>query len=263
MKNWSKAGSVSIVAAICILVGAAGSQAADSGVDELLSRSSDSLQEIGLVNSGDSFYENFISGRLDVGLRISHFDFTESKKRIYGEDGSFRGGFTEGISTDELIEDQNYMPTLYMRYWILKYFGVEVGWERIAAGTSTYWDGHSDGDLEAAGPTFMLVASTDRQKRVYGYAGIGLARLMADFDDDPWKEGIHNIKVKDTTATLFEFGAAVDLGRNIKLDLTTRHMQADIDSHFWLQYGDLHINDHYWKFPVDNWATQIGIIYSF
>lgn len=257
---------------VCLLAPQSGLLAADEGaVEEVISDSEkESIPDfdkapvdLPVVGKSNIFYEKFIQDRLDVGLRVSYFEFDNPLKRTFNEDGSFRGGFTAGISLDTIEEDQNYLPVLYLRYWVHRYIGVELGWERLAAGTSTYWDGHSDGDLEASGPTILLIASTDRAKRVYVYAGFGYAQLMADFDDDPWGEGIHNIKVEDTTATIMEFGAVVGLGRNLKLDLTARHLVADIDSHFWLQYGEVRRNDRYWSFPVDNWAAQIGLLYSF
>jgi len=210
------------------------------------------------------FYEEWIVDRLELGIRFVHFGFTDAEEQMFDGGGTFIGGFTEGISIDALEEKQDYMPVFYARWWFHEYFGIELGWERLEGETDTYWDGHTDGNLFAYGPTLLLVGSYRMQDYpAQPYAGLGVAYLFADFDDDPWDEGIHNIKVDDTTAFLAEAGCTFDVYKNLKADLALRYMWAEVDSEFYLQYGEVKTNQRSWAFPIDNWAVQLGLLYAF
>ena len=215
----------------------------------------------GAVEGAASYMPPALADRISVGVRSAHFDFTNNKKRIFAADGEFIGGFTEGISIDELNEIQNYRPLVYGRYQCTDYIALEIAQERIRGDALTYWDGHTDGELDVKGVSLTFLGVFANATRFQPYAGAGVAYLDAEFDHAPWGQGVHIIDTeKRTTGYLVTAGCSVAVWSGLSIDIEIRYLEADVDSHFSFVPNN---SNYYWTFPIDNWAGQAGVKWTF
>jgi len=204
--------------------------------------------------------QEWIAARLSVGARITHFEFTDGEEQMFDESGQFIGGFTEGISIDQLDEIHNYNPLIYGRYRFTKYFSVEVAQERIRGDARSYY-GHTDGELDVKGVSLQALLTASRASRFQPYAGLGVAYLDCEFDHAPWGYGVHIIDTEsDTIGYLATLGCTATVWRRLSIDGELRYLVADVDSHFHFVPNRSHF---YWTFPIDNWAAQVGAKWTF
>ncbi len=201
-----------------------------------------------------------LQDRFSVGVRYTYFDFTGGTERMFAQSGEFIGGFTEGISIDRLDEIQNSSPTLYGRCRVFKYVAIEVGQEKLRGDARTYY-GHSDGELDVDGLSLQILGTLPNRTPFEPYVGAGVAFLDAEFDHAPWGQGVHIIDTEDGTRGLVaSAGCGIRLWKGLSIDIIVRYMQADIDAHFHWVPDDRH---YYWTFPIDNWAGQAGVKWTF
>jgi hypothetical protein len=224
------------------------------------------------LEKGTAFYERFVVDHVELGLRSSYFRLTEPTRRIYDQNGTFIGGFTEGISIDELQERQSLWPIPYLHINLDRYFGAEFGWEHFRARTSTYgvppWESHTDGDLVAGGPLFGLRGCYANRTRFAPFVMAGCALLKTDFEEDEWwyAGGLHSIDVKNTVGVVVAGGCAARLIQNLWVELAVRRMWADIEAHYYISMsrdGRNRTNETDWTFPFGNWSGQLGLKYDF
>jgi opacity protein-like surface antigen len=212
------------------------------------------------VEGAASCLPNCLADRISIGIRSAHFDFTQNKKRMFTADGEFIGGFTEGISIDRLKELQNYEPLIFGRLRCTDYIAVELAQERMRGDARSYY-GHTDGELDVKGVSLTLLGIFANTSRLQPYAGAGVAYLSAEFDHAPWGYGVHLIDTAShTTGYLVTVGCSATIWRGLAVDIAARYLEADVDSHFSYVPNASH---YYWTFPIDNWAWQAGLKWTF
>lgn len=225
--------------------------------------------EVDWSSSWTSFDERYLEDHFEVGLRITHWTLSDPSKGIYNAEGTFIGGFAEGISTDDLSVQQDYLPSLFLRYKFIPYLGLELGLEKLRAETSTYWDGHTNGDVVMRGPSLSLVGQYPNDTIFTPYAGIGLAFLNGNFEEDgKWHRAsgyTRNMEAGDVTATLLTLGCSIQIVESLEADISFRSMSnADSDAKYYLRWNDGGIsNTAKFTWPLDATSFQIGVKYLF
>ena len=210
-------------------------------------------------------YDSFIIDHLSIGLRFSHFTFTDPSKKTYDDEGNLTGGYTYGISTYDLEERQSYDPTLYLIYAFTPYVALQIGWEEIEgrAWTLDTADPHYDGDMILSGPSVVLQVRYDNKTILTPYLGIGIAMLEGDFEEeDSWSAGgFRNMTAADTTGYIFAVGTSVSAYKHVEIDLSFSYMRAESDARYYLR-GEGHDRST-WTWPADATIAQIGLRYAF
>ncbi len=220
----------------------------------------------------DSFYSRFIKDHLSIGLRFSHFAFTEPSQRTYDAGGNLIGGYTAGISTYDLEERQKYLPYLYLLYKVNPYIALQIARERIEgrAWTLDFNDPHYNGNMILSGPSFTLLGRFANRTRFTPYGGIGIARLTARFQEGgSWSGGGRRImRADDTTGIIYTLGSSVSaegtplsILDNVELDLSVTYMRAESDANYQLVPETR--NRAEWTWPADSILYQIGVRYGF
>ena len=215
----------------------------------------------GIISSANALeVPDWLRDRVSVGARVTHFTFTDNKERIFSENGEFIGGFTEGISIDELDEIQNHDPLLYGRYHFSDYIALEVAQERMRGDALSYY-GHTDGELVIDGFSLQLMGSYPNSTIFTPYIGVGAALLFAEFDHAPWGYGVHIIDTEsETVGLLASAGCSISVWNRLSIDVDLRYLEASVDSHFNFVPNASH---YYWEFPLDSWAAQVGAKWTF
>lgn len=210
------------------------------------------------------FFDEFIVDHLEIGLRISHFSFKEPSERTYDADGNLAGGYTAGISTYDMEEEQHYFPLPYLRYNFLPYVGLQFGWENIEGKTITLdTDAHSDGNVVLSGPSLMLYGRYPIEEMFAPYAGIGMVFFSGNFDEESgWHaDGLRNMTADDCTGTLLTLGSSITVYENLEADVSFSYLKAESDGTYWMR-GDAQPRAT-WTFPCDSWLFQVGVKYAF
>jgi outer membrane protein W len=219
--------------------------------------------------------EPYLAERLEVGLRIAHFSFVDPERRTLDANGQGVGGYTYGISTYSMSEQQNYTPTLYARYYFNDYFGIQVAWEYLEGRTKTRdvqtlepYD-HSNGNPRLRGPSFVALGRYPLQNvghpfdMITPYAGVGVVLFSGSFlhDFDWHANGRRNMEVDDTTGWLGVLGTSIALYEGWTVDLEMNYVRARPDARYWMR-GDQGYRAE-WQFPMDSWVFQAGVKYAF
>jgi len=221
-------------------------------------------------------YEDYIVDHFEAGLRITHFQFKDPTQYTRDASGNITGGYTAGISTYDLEEEQSYMPTIYLRYNVIEYITLQFSWEYLKGKAwniqvPPYPQG-SDGDLILSGPSFSLYGRYPiefeqiENFRVAPYAGVGIVFFKADFEQDSeWHaDGLRNMEADDTTGYLLTLGTSVTLWENIEADLSISSLKAEPSAKYWYRGRGTSDNpDNEWDFPADSWLYQFAVKYVF
>lgn len=210
------------------------------------------------------FFDEFVVDHLELGLRVTHFTFKDPTERTYDENGNLIGGYTAGISTYDMDEEQHYVPLPYIRYNFLPYVGLQFGWENIEGKTITLdKDAHTDGNVVLSGPSFLLYGRYPIEDFMAPYAGIGVVFFKGDFDEESgWSEGgLRNMTADDCTGTLLTIGTSFKVYEHLQGDISLSSVTAESDASYWMR-GDSQ-NRASWKFPCDSWLVQVGLKYAF
>lgn len=208
----------------------------------------------------ESFRKTYLENHLEVGVRVSHFSLEDTKKQEFDDSGNFVGGFLGSI--DRLDEEQDYMPTLYARYNVNPYAGIELGWDRFEVKTGTYFD-TSDGNFTYSGLHLLFRGRYPNKTILTPYASIGWSFLSGDVDyNSAWHDsGRRNLYPDDTTAFSIGGGCEIAVARNWSLDFGVRYIKADFDVEYKLAAESTSRGD--FNFPLDNLTVQTGISYRF
>ncbi len=221
--------------------------------------------------AASDFYSMFLEDRLSIGIRASHFIFTEPSEKTYDENGNLAGGYTWGISTYDLEERQKYIPYPYVLYKFTPYVALQIARERIEgrAWTLDRNDPHYNGNMILSGPSFTLLGRFPNRTRFTPYGGIGFARLDARFQEGgSWSGGGRRImRAEDTTGYIYTIGSSVSaegtslaILDNIELDLSVTYMRAESDASYRLLPETSDRAD--WTWPADTVLVQLGIRYE-
>ena len=208
------------------------------------------------------YYERYIVDHLEIGLRVSPYKFKEDTKHTYDSSGNWVGGYTKGISTYKMEEEQSYVPTPYIRYNFIEYVGLELSWMRLEGKTVTYWDQYTDGSLLLSGPSAMVYGRYPTG-RFAPYAGIGMVWFSADFQMDPsWHaDGLRNMVSEDCIGLQLTAGTSVEIYKHIEADIALSSVNAESSTRYWMR-GDSR-DRATWDYPVAAWVLQLGLKYAF
>jgi hypothetical protein len=228
---------------------------------------------------------NVLKDKLELGLRMTYYQLTEGKNNDPDGDGNYFLG-----SINELEEEQSSQLRPYARYFPVPYVGVELSWEEMSLITRKYTSTYdTDGIIKVDGPAFSLVGRYPNETRFtpYGQAGLFMANGgfqyakwwhngfpeygQAFFDwqamgSPAWPNGGYqrNIDISDEMGTFFAGGCSIKLFDHLSLDLQARYMMLDVDAHYTLSFGGVVRDDRgTYTFPLDNWAYQMGLKYTF
>ncbi len=204
--------------------------------------------------------KQYLAEHVEIGARISCFRLKRSKKQEFDKDGKFIGGFLGSI--DEIDEQQDFSPTLYLRYNINNNFGLELGWDKFDVRTRTYYD-TSDGDFEYSGFSFLLRGRYPNETTFTPYASLGWSLLGGDVDYNPeWHDnGRRNLYPDDTIAFSLGLGCEFELAPNWRADMGLRMIKADFDVEYKLAAERSSRGS--FNFPLDNTTVHAGISYYF
>lgn len=203
--------------------------------------------------------------RLEVGLRISHFTLVDDKKE---------SGFLGSI--DELEADQDYMPTLYGRFFFTPYVGVELGYDKARAITRKFTlpppgfstDDDSDGTIVLEGPSIEIVGRYPNETIFTPYAGFGPVLYGeylgdANFEHTAWwhngfdsiaderltaweAEGrpkggggkMRTIELSETMGWMLSGGVSVAVYEGLQVELSVQYVWAEVDAHYYLSRAE-------------------------
>ncbi len=232
--------------------------------------------------------EQFLADKLEIGLRFTYFSLVDDEKNNYDKNGNFVDGFLGSIN--KLDAEQTFMPYPFLRYYPIPYVGIELGYDKMRAKTKKYYDDDddSDGSIDMKGPSIALLGRYPNETTLTPYGGVGVVFYNCDFEyDGYWHHGFRNsadynawraqgspewpnngyernIKLSDTTAWYITGGASWEIVEHIALDFQLRYMWADVDAHYYLSfYGNKFDDRGNFNFPMENWAGQLSVKYSF
>lgn len=215
------------------------------------------------------FYKNYVEGKLEIGLRMNYFSFSDSHQRTYDQNGNLSGGYTEGISTYRLDEIQTDWPTPYLRYNLMENLALHLGWEHLEgdAWTLDQADPHTDGQLIMGGPSFMALGRYPNETIVTPYGGMGFALLFADFEESRdeggsnwYGNGKRTMQVDDDLAFMFTMGCTIEIWENLSADLSFNYLGAESDAGFMIDGRE---QPQTWTFPAENTYFSFGLQYNF
>jgi outer membrane protein W len=116
--------------------------------------------------------KDIVKDRLEIGFRFTRFTLVDNKKE---------SGFLGSIN--ELEDDQSDTPTLFGRFFVTPYVGVEIGYDKVSAVTRKWTtpgiDGtgdkskDSDGTIVLQGPLVEIVGRYPNETIVTPFAGFG------------------------------------------------------------------------------------------
>lgn len=234
-------------------------------------------------------FNEFISGRLEIGTRLTVYRLIEDKK------DSFLG------SVDFLNAQQNYMPVKIFADWLISpEWGIELTWDQLNAETITSYDGHNDGNVVASGPIVTVfgrrsitVGSAEQKTTLVPSIGLGLAFLKTDFNhEDWWHHGFdgetwqeaqskyeqwrasgspkwpndgyrRNMSLDNTFAPVLTAGISAEFHKNFSADFYFRYMHLEIkDTYTRSRYGET-FRENTVELPLSNYTFGFGLRYAF
>jgi len=233
--------------------------------------------------------DNFVTGHLRVGTRITGYAFTHitglhvdtHSGDESGTDSSFLG------SINKLEADQNYMPVkIYADWFFTRDWGIELTWDKvIAASHSVHPDDTdvTDGKWDIKGPILSMIGRYCNSTRVTPYGGIGITYMFTDFDAAPYWSlrmspaqwaangysdypliGSQTMDTDNALGFVAFGGCDVEVAHNFLLDVYARYMNVAVDTHYYINLPGGGYEDHGWyKIPLSNVALGLGVTYAF
>ena len=226
----------------------------------------------------DDFYENWIKGKLSIGLTYSIFRLTDGDRPANREDD-----FLGNINELQDAHENNIFPIL--EYQACDYLNLGLTYTKIGARTMNFNNHESDGDAELKGPVIIAELTYPLwEKRLHPHIGLGVAFLKGDFNEDTWwnlgyaspesweaygkptkktrQNHYRDIEVDDQTKVFFTAGLSYRPHPHVKLDVSYRRISLDPDCNFAYDYGSNHggrairnygdfdMSGYFWLFTV-------------
>ncbi len=212
------------------------------------------------VEEGDDWWRN----RIEIGTRITSFQLAE-KESPPGK--NYLG------SINMLKEEQDYTPTkLYANAWVLEWLGVGLSYEKL--GEKTWTDNgepgsvpYTDGTFNVGGPILSALVAWPNQSRFTPFAEVGQWFMSGSVDLNPAWANAHGIDgyqefeiTKYKGGMVWGGGCAIQLTRNIEMDLIYRQIKASILVDHILLGSVAHADS---EFPLDSSWMGAGVKYRF
>jgi hypothetical protein len=196
----------------------------------------------------------FVSGHLQVGLRVVYFDLTEDRKG-----GKYENSYLGSIYA--LKDDQHYGPKLFLQWMFNDYVGLGVAYDEVSAIT---WDGGTDGTVDIDGWIWYAVGAYPNETRFTPFAEVGVGFYDGDFAHDAtWRNwrgpASHTMKLEDPRGFSIALGCDVQVFERWDVQLYLRRTKVDVDATYKF-FGEPREEG---TFPLDNYAWGIGAKYRF
>lgn len=196
-------------------------------------------------------YENWIKGKLSIGLTVSTFSLTD-ETRPANRDEDFLGNINE-LSAEHKT---GVAPTVSWR--VFDYLLLGVSYSKVEARTMNFNNHESDGNAILKGPVFTAEATYPfLEETILPHIGVGIAAFSGDFEEDSWwhagydspesyeKMGRDNtryrrnryIDVDDESCAFFNIGLSVRPIQHLLLDVSYRRLDLDPDCSFGYKSG--------------------------
>lgn len=234
----------------------------------------------------DSFYEEYIAEKLQIGTRVSFQYLTDSDS---GAKGGTQGEGTYLGTIYALDEIQQPLPiNLFATYYFSKYVGMELAYESVEAETVATSIGYStiksDGDVTLAGPTLSVVGRYPNRTRFTPYLSLGVGYFFADFDEAAhWALGYSDpsvyealgspssnydgksrvMDVDDEIGIVMAAGCAYQITKSLSIDLSLSYTAVETDATFTGYVDGVQVLEQDGSFPLDNLALRAGLTFSF
>lgn len=226
----------------------------------------------------------YIADRLEVGLRAAHVRL--DKSRCWNDDSN--SGFLGTIS--HLYETKNFrFSNVVLSYKLTDWFAIGATWDETAELAGTHLeDDHIDGEWRERGPTLSAVFIAPRMANMFEvYAEVGAHFPDAEFDAYPWWTygyssyeryqhfGSRNkpfggysrhieATQKDDVTLACGIGLKCYITRNLALDIAYRHIDCDVNAHFYLiKRGDLMTDRGQYVIPFSYSQLCAGLRWAF
>lgn len=245
-----------VLVTVCILKSASlSAQNGDSSVTLDVSSSKISNLQKNMVESvnDDSFYDRWISGKLSIGMSYSVFSLSAGERPANRED-DFIGNVNLLLDNNE----QNFIPTI--SYQLCDYLLIGASYCQIEARTMNFNNYLSDGNAILKGPVFTIELSYPLlKKRIIPHAGLGVAILKGDFEEDTWwrlgysspeswdyysrptsktRTGYYRyIDVEDASSNFFSVGIAFRPISHMQFDVSYRKLSLNPNCEFGYDYS--------------------------
>lgn len=192
------------------------------------------------------FFDEWIAGKLSIGLSVSSVSLTDNK-RPPNREQDFLGNINELKQEDsvQVFPTVNYRP--------IEYLLLGLSYAKVEARTMNFNNHESDGNASLKGPVFTAEAAYPLwDELAIPHVGLGLAFLAGDFDEDDWWGAGYGapedyeiaghdknryfrhryIDVDDQTCAFFNIGVSCRPIKNLLLDVSYRKLSLDPDCEF-------------------------------
>lgn len=222
-----------------------GGAAANSG-SAYGSRSQTDYYGVAYDSDSGGFYDNWIKGKLSVGLSLSTLDLSHGK-RPANTDEDFLGNI------NELTKESSTQVFPTLNYRVCDYFTLGVSYVKIEARTKNFNNLESDGNATLKGPVFTAEAAYPLWRElVIPHAGVGVATMSGDFKEDSWWHAGYSspedyesvgrdnnryrrhryIDVDDDSCAFFAIGVSCRPAEHLLLDVSYRKLSLMPDCVF-------------------------------
>ncbi len=227
------------------------------------------------------FADKYIKKHVRLGTRTVFRKLTDDDS---GHKGEWYGSGTFLGTIYGLEEVQYPAPVyLYAQYLFNKYFGVELGYDRIEAETKAmgvypgqpFWDlknGYekTDGNVILSGPVVSLLGFFPNESAFTPYVRFGLGFMAAEFDRvADWKYasngGERVMNVDDQVALQLGGGVEWKFYKQWSVNASILYTKVTVDTSFDF-YNSARVKiqpTQFGEYPLDNVALLLGIAYSF
>ncbi len=259
-------------------------------VEEIIIDSQTSSETTGAVvvdeqdeseQESEPFSDSYIKKHVRLGTR------TVLRKLTDGDSGHKGGWYRSGtfLGTIYGLEEVQYPAPvyLYVQYLFNKYFGVELGYDRIEAETRAmgvypgqpFWDlknGYekTDGNVILSGPVVSLLGFFPNKSAFTPYVRFGLGFMAAEFDRvADWRYasngGERVMNVDDQVALQLGGGVEWKFYKQWSVNASILYTKVTVDTSFDF-YNSARVKiqpTQFGEYPMDNVALLLGIAYSF
>ncbi|MFT5700812.1 MAG: outer membrane protein W [Desulforhopalus sp.] len=235
---------------------------------------------------GSEFVAKYITGRLQIGTRMSTTILTDSDS---GHEGGTYGSGTYLGTIYAIDEVQDYVPSLFfLKYFFSDYIAAELAYDSVSGETVATSIGYSgdktDGEITLSGPTISLVGHIPNSTKFSPYASVGVGFYSGDFDEAAhWALGYKDpsqyealgspstsyggrtreIVIDSEVGILLGLGCTYAFNQNWLLDLSMQYTQVDVDATFNGYTNGVLDTVQDGHFPMDNVAFRLGLVYQF
>ncbi len=195
---------------------------------------------------------------LEIGVRSSCFELHDTTR---GLDDHFLG------SLDEFIEKQEYLPLPFVNIRFGPNWALSLGYDQLRVRTWSRPDpvdgeiGHSDGSIDAAGPTVSVQHYWPNRSRYTPFVAASLLLYNTHFDHlSDWRnarghKNSHILDIEDENGFRLGLGCDIRFAEDWSLVVMVERTYLEVDATYYL-YGSVRERV---TFPLDNTRYGVGV----